>query len=261
VLDAATGESPGQAVKIYLLLIDHARFFFYSDESEALNDRDHSDEPSSTRRSGVRGWFLAKYDEFRSAWQHADSGALHWMRQSWDWLHSWAHPDEAMLARMWSARRVDLYHPASRRGDEVLTIWKDYLRQQWRRHLVWLVVNAVIAPISVLLAILPGPNLIGYWFAYRAVHHSMVAWGILRVQRSTFPTEVYPIDALDLPVEKGKDGKHIHAALAGLGTGLDTHMAWHGSVCATPADSNSTVVPAATGFEPAESQSEMSKDG
>jgi hypothetical protein len=248
-------------VKIYLLLIDHARFFFYSDESEASDVTDHSDDSSTHRRSGVSGWFLAKYDRFRSAWQHADSGALHWMRQSWDWLHTWAHPDEAMLARLWSARRVDLYHPASRRGDQVLAIWNDYLRQQWRRHLVWLIVNGVIAPISVLFAILPGPNLIGYWFAYRAVHHSLVVWGIARVRRNKIPTELQPTLALDLPVEMGKDGKHAHAALVGRATGLDTHMAWYGSACAAPAFSKPTVVPAANGLEAAQLQREMSQDG
>jgi hypothetical protein len=244
-------------VKIYLLLIDHSRFFFYSDESEASDDKDHSDDSSGPRRSGVRGWVLAKYDRFRSAWEHADSGALHWMRLSWDWLHSWTHPDEAMLARLWSARTVGLYHPASRRDDEVRAIWMDYLRQQWRRHLVWLIVNAVIAPISVLFAILPGPNLIGYWFAYRAIHHSLVVWGIRRVRRDKIPTELHPTRALDLPVEIGKDGKHAHAALAGRVTGLDMHMAWHG---AAPAESKPVVVPAANGLEPAELQSEKSKD-
>jgi hypothetical protein len=244
-------------VKIYLLLIDHSRFFFYSDESEASDDSERGKGSSSLRRSGVRGWVLAKYDRFRSAWQHADSGALHWMRLSWDWLHSWTHPDEAMLARLRSAPTVELYHPASRRGDEVRAIWMDYLRQQWRRHLVWLIVNAVIAPISVLFAILPGPNLIGYWFAYRAIHHSMVVWGIRRVRRDKIPTELHPTRALDVPVEIGKDGRHAHAALAGRATGLDMHMAWHG---AAPAESKPAVVPAANGLEPAESQSDNSKD-
>lgn len=247
-------------MKIYLLLIDHSRFFFYSDESGASDDRDDSEDSSSPRRSGVRGWLLARYDRFRSAWQHADSGALHWMRLSWDWLHSWTHPDEAMLARLWSARTVDLYHPASRRGDLVLAIWTDYLRKQWWRHLVWLIVNGVIAPISVLFAILPGPNLIGYWFAYRAIHHSLVVWGIRRVRRNKIQTELHPILALDLPVEMGKDGKHAHAALAGRATALDTHIAWHGSARAAPAERKPTVVPAANGLEPAELQSEKSKD-
>jgi hypothetical protein len=179
------------------------------------------------------------------------------MRLSWDWLHSWTHPDEAMLARLWSARTVELCHPASRRGDLVRAIWMDYLRQQWRRHLVWLIVNAVIAPISVLFAILPGPNLIGYWFAYRAIHHSLVVWGIRRVRRDKIPTELHPTRALDLPVEIVKDGKHAHAALVGRPTGLDMHMAWHG---AAPAESKPAVVPAANGLEPAELQSEKSKD-
>jgi Mitochondrial K+-H+ exchange-related len=245
-------------VKIYLLLIDHARFFFYSDESEASDDRECNEDASTPRRSGVRGWFLTRYDRFRSAWQHADSGAMHWMRQSWDWLHTWVHPDEAMLARLWSARRLDLYHPASRGGDEVVAIWNDYLLQQWRRHLVWLILNGVIAPVSVLFAILPGPNLIGYWFAYRAVHHSLVIWGIRRVRRSKIQTELHPTLALDLPVELGTDGKYAHAALVGRATGLDTHMAWHGSAHAAPALSKPSVVPAANGLEAANLQSEKS---
>jgi Mitochondrial K+-H+ exchange-related len=247
-------------VKIYLLLIDHARFFFYSDESEAFDDRDCRDDSSNPPRSGVRGWLLTKYDRFRSAWQHADSGALHWMRRSWDWLHTWAHPDEAMLARLWSAHSIELYHPAARSGEEVLAIWTDYLRQQWRRHLVWLIVNGVIAPVSVVFAILPGPNLIGYWFAYRAIHHALVVWGIRRVVRSKIQTELHPIVALDLPVEMGKDGKHAHAALVGSASGLDAHMAWHGSARARLALSKPTVFPAANGLEAADLQSDKSYD-
>ena len=38
--DVLTGEEPGRILKIYLLLIDHSRFFFYSDESEASDDAD-----------------------------------------------------------------------------------------------------------------------------------------------------------------------------------------------------------------------------
>src|SRR5262249_46381919 len=144
---------------------------------------------SISSHAGVRGWFCARYERFRSAWEHADAGALLWMRRAGGWLDSWSHPDEAMLARMWSARRIDLHYPASRRGDQVLMIWHDYLRQQLVRHTVWLSVNSVIAPISVLFAILPGPNLIGYWFAYRAIHHLVVVWGIQRVWRNKVPTE------------------------------------------------------------------------
>lgn len=214
-------------MKIYLLLIDHSRFFFYSDESE-ISDDTAAGENSSTPPSGIRGWLHVKFNEFRSAWKHADAGAILWMRVAWDWLHSWTHPDEAMLVRLWSARRIELHHPAARKPDEVRTIWTDYLRTQWWRHLFWLTCNGTIAPLAVItLWILPGPNMIGYWFAYRAIHHSLVVWGIRKVQRQLISTELHPVAALDLPLDQAEDGKMSHVALTGQSLHLDEHVAWH----------------------------------
>ena len=149
------------------------------------------------------------------------------MRQSWDWLHTWVHPDEAMLARLWSARRIDLHYPASRTVDMVRATWLDYLGSQWWRHLVWLAVNGFIAPFAFLLFVLPGPNLIGYWFFYRAIHHSLVIWGITRVRRNKVPTEMYPVAALDLPIEHDDVGKSRHGVLTAKATRLDDHVTWH----------------------------------
>jgi hypothetical protein len=152
------------------------------------------------------------------------------MRRSWDWLHSWAHPDELMLARLRTARTIDLHHPAARPGDEVRALWQGYLGQQWRRHLVWLVFNGSIAPPAIaILWILPGPNLIGYWFAYRAIHHLLVVWGIRRVRRAVIPTELYPSTALNELIERDNEGKATHAALDGATELLDEHVAWHDS--------------------------------
>jgi Mitochondrial K+-H+ exchange-related len=260
VTDALTGDLPGRNLKIYLLLIDHSRFFFYSDESEASQDPDVGDDSSSSP-SGVRGWFHVRYKRFRSAWQHADSGALHWMRMAWDWLHTWVHPDEAMLARLWSAQRIELLHPAARHGDEVRTIWTDYLRTQSWRHLVWLTCNGIIAPVAIVtLWILPGPNLIGYWFAYRAIHHSLVVWGIRKVQRKQVPTELYPIAALDLPIEPVEGGRMSHVALTGRAAGLDEHVAWHDHSRAKRIQNAQAVAPKPATARPANPQSENSRD-
>ena len=85
-----------------MLLIDDERFFFFADESElALEDDGGSTEPP---RSGIRKWIHHRFEKFKAAWQHAGSGALYWMRRVWDWLHKLVRPDEAMLARLWSAR-------------------------------------------------------------------------------------------------------------------------------------------------------------
>src|SRR5579863_5215156 len=207
---------PGQTVKIYLLLIDHERFFFFSDGSDASLDSGEGANPIAPPRSGVRGLLHSQFHTFHSAWQQPESGAMLWMRRAWDWLHSWAHPDEAMLARLWRARRINLHHPATRPGNEVRAIWQDYLGQQWRRHLFWMTLNGLIAPFAIaILWILPGPNLIGYWFAYRAIHHVFVVWGIRKVRRGVIPTELRPMTALDLPVERDVAGKATHAALPG----------------------------------------------
>ena len=205
-------------MKIYLLLIDHERFFFYSDESESSRDEREGDD-SFTPKPGLRGWLHVRYSRFKSAWEHAESGALLWMRRAWDWLHSWAHPDEAMLARLWSTRRIELHHPAARPGDEVRAIWKQYLAQQWRRHLIWLSCNGAIAPFAFWLFILPGPNLIGYWFAYRTIHHLLVVWGIRRVRRDKVITELHPIAVALEPANRSRDdrGKPGHSALSGRG--------------------------------------------
>ena len=164
-------------------------------------------------QSGIRKWIHDRLEKFKAAWQDAGSGALYWMRRAWDWLHTLVRPDEAMLARLWSARRIKLHHPAARSEVDVRANWRNYLDRQWRRHLFWLVFNAVITPPSVILAVLPGPNLIGFWFAYRAIHHVIVVWGITRAQRNLVPTELHPLESLDLPIEHDDDGKARHAAL------------------------------------------------
>jgi hypothetical protein len=213
-------------VKIYMLLIDDERFFFFADESELAHEEGEDNSSSARPRSGIRKWLHDRLAKFKSAWQDAGSGALYWMRRVWDWLHSFVRPDEAMLARLRSVRRINLHHPAVRNKVDVHAHWQNYLIRQRRRHLFWLGFNAVIAPISVILAILPGPNLIGYWFAYRAVHHTFVVWGITRVRRNLIPTELHSLASLDVPIEQDDDGKARHTACNAAGEGLEKHVAW-----------------------------------
>ena len=207
-----------------MLLIDDKRFFFFADESElAHEDGDSSPEPP---RSGLRKWLHSRYEKFKAAWQHAGSGALYWMRKVWDWLHKLVRPDEAMLARLWSVRRIELHHPAARSEFNVHANWRSYLDRQWRRHLFWFVFNAVIAPPSVILAVLPGPNVIGFWLAYRAVHHGLVVWGITRTRRNQIPIELHALESLDMPIEHDGQGNARHAAVESAGLDLGKHVAW-----------------------------------
>jgi Mitochondrial K+-H+ exchange-related len=214
-------------VKIYLLSIDRRRFFFYADESEPPDDRRDGDDASGPASGGWRGWLKDRGHRLQAAWEHSDAGAVRWTRKAWDWLHSWAHPDETMLGRLLSARRIELHHPASRDAAEVRTLWHEYLDHRWWRHVLWMSANGLIAPPAlVTLWVLPGPNVIGYWFAYRAIHHAMIVWGIRRVRRGQVELELRPMPELDWPIEFGRDGKARHAALEGEAPHLEEHVAW-----------------------------------
>jgi hypothetical protein len=213
-------------VKIYLLAIDRRRFFFFADASD--DSRGAVDDPrcSSSSAPGLLGRLHDRFQKLKAAWEHSDALAARGTRGAWIWLHSWAHPDESMLVRLRSAARIDVYHPASRPDHEVRALWGQYLNHRWWRHLSWLGVNALIAPFTVLFAILPGPNVIGYWFAYRAVHHALIVWGIWRVRAGRSPTELYPLRSLDRPIELDQAGRAKHDALDGAPALLDEHVAW-----------------------------------
>jgi hypothetical protein len=212
-------------VKIYLLLIDDERFFFYSDESEATLELQDGTDSAGKSFTGLAGWLDSRLNKLKMAWHDGRSGVTFWLRRCWDWLHSWSHPDEWMLSQLRSAKVIELHHPACRTDDEVLAIWQDYVSKQTNRHAVWLAINGVAAPFSVIFAILPGPNVIGYWFLYRAIHHLLVVWGTIRVRRGGVPIKLHPHDALDMPVEYDDAGKTTHRALAGGGERLGEHVA------------------------------------
>ena len=127
--------------------------------------------------------------------------------------------------RLRSTRRVDLAHPASRNGSDVARIWQNYLARRWRAHAVYLSYNALIAPAALaLLWPLPGPNLIGYWFAYRAVHHWLILRGIRSVRKGRIVTHYHADTALDQLVTRDPQGKAHHAAVNGSCDRLDDYL-------------------------------------
>ncbi len=140
-------------------------------------------------------------------------------------MHSLTRADEPMLRRLRSATRIDLKHPTTRPVEEVRSLWSDYLRRRGRAHVVALSYNAIIAPVALaLLWPLPGPNLIGYWFAYRAVHHWLVVSGIRAVRSGRTVTHTHADARLDQPVERDAGGTARHEAVNGKCDHLEDYV-------------------------------------
>lgn len=209
------------AVKVYLLLVNQERYFFYSDDSEA----EESSEGGQDARAGFVARLMERWRQLQTSVRTSKAGMARWIRRSWEWLHKRARPDETMLARFRSSRRIDLHHPANRSRNEVAEIWHRYLTERARQHTIYFGYNVIIAPFAVaLLWPLPGPNVIGFWFAYRTVHHWFVLKGIRFVRSGRIPTEYHGDSALDLPIDQDENGQARHGGIDGRGDKLDDYL-------------------------------------
>jgi len=181
-------------VKIFLLPLDRMPSVFYTeDDVDANIDAD----AARLQRPGLRAWIGRTARRIKSSLRHPKGWFTRKMRQLWDALQRRLPPDEPLLAGLRSAATIDVYHRDTLTGDQIRDLWSAYLRRSRRRHLPWLVLNILVSPLSVLLTPLPGPNVIGYWFAYRAVHHLLIVLGIRRVLSGRVETRFHPVSGLD----------------------------------------------------------------
>jgi hypothetical protein len=79
--------------------------------------------------------------------------------------------DQRVLWRLQGQTRVRAFHPAGLDPAAALAAIHSGLRAESRRHAGWLGLDTVCLLLSLLLIPLPGPNMIGYYFAFRVVGH------------------------------------------------------------------------------------------
>ena len=96
----------------------------------------------------------------------------------WLRLQRLVAPDEHLLRRLRRAESLAIDHPARSSSEHVKALWGDLLTRRRRKHRFWLVVDSLLAAPAAFLALLPGPNLIGYWLFYRAIVHLLALLGV-----------------------------------------------------------------------------------
>lgn len=97
---------------------------------------------------------------------------------------------------LWHLRRqaaVTATHPSDLDGARAMAIVTATLRSDFEKHRRWLVIDSVLVGLSALLTLLPGPNLVGYYFAFRLVGHFLsmrgARHGLKGVEWHTSPSE------------------------------------------------------------------------
>jgi hypothetical protein len=89
-------------------------------------------------------------------------------------MMAWVAERIAEQRLLWNLRSHDaaiLAHPDDLPFDAVTQIVQQSLRADHRRHTRWLVVDTLLLIASGVFFFVPGPNIIGYYFAFRVVGH------------------------------------------------------------------------------------------
>jgi hypothetical protein len=101
--------------------------------------------------------------------------------------------EQRLLWHLRHQTEVALHHPTDMAAEQSLKIARTSLQRDGDRHRNWLAIDSLLLILSAALVLVPGPNVIGYYFAFRVVGHYL-SWrgarqGLDVVTWQTSPSE------------------------------------------------------------------------
>ncbi len=97
-----------------------------------------------------------------------------WLSRLQERLLGWVALRIAEQRLLWNLRRhtsAEACHPQDMAFDQVMALITDMLKADYKRHRQWLVIDGLGFAASGLVFLVPGPNVIAYYFAFRLVGH------------------------------------------------------------------------------------------
>ena len=91
-----------------------------------------------------------------------------------EWIMAWVAERVAEQRLLWNLRRetaVVAFHPQDLSFEQAHTLIRRMLKRDWERHRWWLALDSLLLIGSIALIPLPGPNIVGYYFAFRVMGH------------------------------------------------------------------------------------------
>jgi hypothetical protein len=159
---------------VYLVPLGRNRYELYSEPPD-------DDEPEPSPAAGAaRRWFARLRERWRAtvhAARHTDTERGHFARLR-DWAVCRVAESVAEQRTLWSLRSivvVELRYPADLDEPAAETLMRGILSHARRHHGVWVIVDGLVFAATGLLTIIPGPNLLAYYFGFRFVGH-FLSW-------------------------------------------------------------------------------------
>ena len=159
---------------VYLVPIGSGRFELYT---EPIDDASAG---ASARDGFWRRQMHGLHERWRQATRAAHSAGASTTRlaRGRDWLVRRVVESIAEQRTLWSLRGVTsaaLVYPDDLSSASAAVVRERMLAHSRRHHGRWLLANLAGSTATVVLFLLPGPNLIGYYFAFRVIGHYL-AW-------------------------------------------------------------------------------------
>jgi hypothetical protein len=79
--------------------------------------------------------------------------------------------EQRLLWHLRHQTEVTLHHPTDMAEGQCMKIARTSLQRDGDRHRNWLAIDSVLMVLSAALILVPGPNVVGYYFAFRVVGH------------------------------------------------------------------------------------------
>jgi hypothetical protein len=148
---------------------------YYEQQTEEL---DQEDQPATT---GMVARFQDRFNELLRAAEekrHREHDqpdtSRSWRGRIQDRMMSWIAKRIAEQRLLWNLRKEDrviAVHPADRTFESVMPHIRQSLQRDFERHRLWLVIDTIGLLASAAVAIVPGPNLLAYYFLFRVGGH------------------------------------------------------------------------------------------
>jgi hypothetical protein len=211
---------------VYLVPVGQQRYELYCEVP---------DEPDDAAADESRGFFRRLVDRFRDMIAAAERERHHgpppgeprgWMGRMHAKGMRWVAEAIAEQKLLWHLRKQDaacLHFPDDMPEHQAVAILRDQLGRDLKKHRTWLAIDSVLmAVFGVVLFAIPGPNVVGYYFAFRVVGHYLSfrgarrgLGGVLWRQESSGPlSELRRVLALD--PEQREPRVHAVAAMLRL---------------------------------------------
>jgi hypothetical protein len=141
------------------------------DEPEA-----HGDEPPSGFFARLKFRFHQVLSEAERERRRERPAGSHgpWLQKMKRRALRWVAESIAEQRLLWNLRRhaaATLHHPDDMPAETAITLMRQQLARDFDKHRFWLAIDSVLMIGSGVLILIPGPNVIGYYFAFRVVGH------------------------------------------------------------------------------------------